>query len=82
MVGISIQRHARRCRSGIGDGETRLLVEGGVEKHKGVWLWWGSHRTTACRGHRVEAAGADEGKRRVGVRCGDRETRGARVVRT
>ena len=26
--------------------------------------------------------GGDEGKRRVGVRCGDRETRGARVVRT
>ena len=29
-----------------------------------------------------ETAGAGEGKRRVGVRCGDRETRGARVVRT
>ena len=26
--------------------------------------------------------GGDEGKRRVGVRYGDRETRGARVVRT
>ena len=57
LVGISIQRHARRCRSGSGDGETRLLVEGGVEKHKGVWLWWGSRRTRACRGHRVGRRG-------------------------